>query len=202
MSSHRYRIVVIAASVGGIQAISKVLGDLPATFPVAIAVVQHRGSSPVSALAEILSRTALLRVKDAEDGERIQPGSVYLAPGGTHFSIRANQTVALAITARVRFTRPSADVLFNSAAETYGPGVIAVVLTGSGNDGTDGALRVKSAGGIVIAQDDESSQDFSMPASAIASGAVEYVVPLELVGARLIELTERKGNCSQPSTTP
>jgi two-component system chemotaxis response regulator CheB len=192
VSPQRYRIVVMAASVGGIQAISKILGDLPAAFPVPLAIVQHRGSSSVSALAEILGRSGVLRVKDAENAERIERGCIYLAPGGVHFSVRADQTVALAATARVRFTRPSADVLFKSAADVYGSDVLAVVLTGSGNDGADGALHVKNAGGTVIAQDQESSQDFSMPAAAIAKGAVDYILPLESIGQRLIELTTNR----------
>ncbi len=134
MPSDRYQIVVVAASAGGIEAISIVLAALPPTFPIPIAVVQHRGRGPVSALADILGNGTSLRVKDAESGEELKAGCVYLAPGDTHLAINDNRTAVLSIGPRVRFVRPSADAPFRSAAEVYGRAVIAIVLTGASND--------------------------------------------------------------------
>ena len=185
MPSVRYQIVVVAASAGGIGAISTVLAALPPTFPIPIAVVQHRARGAVSALADIFGNTTSLRVKDAESGEELKAGCVYLAPGDTHLAIKDNRTAVLNTGPRVRFARPSADVLFRSAAEVYGRNVVAIVLTGASNDGAQGALLVKQAGGIVIAQDRASSQHFSMPSSAIGVGAVDFVLPLGAIGPRL-----------------
>jgi two-component system chemotaxis response regulator CheB len=183
--SNRYELVVVAASAGGIEAISTVLAALPPTFPIPIAVVQHRGRGPVSALAGILGNASSLPVKDAESGEELKSGWVYLAPGDTHLAIDGNRTAVLSTGPRVRFARPSADVLFRSAAKVYGRHVIAIVLTGTSNDGAHGALLVRQAGGTVIAQDRASSQQFSMPESAISVGAVDLVLPLDAIGPRL-----------------
>ena len=196
VSFGRYQIVVVAASAGGIEAISTVLAALPPAFPIPIAVVQHRARGPVSALAEILGKATPLRVKDAESGEAFKAGWVYLAPGNTHLAIKDNRAV-LSTGPKVRFARPSADVLFRSAAEVYGRQVIAVVLTGASNDGAHGALLVRQAGGTVIAQDRASSQQFSMPRSAIAAGAVDLVLPVGAIGPRLNFLAA--GEHSQPA---
>jgi two-component system, chemotaxis family, protein-glutamate methylesterase/glutaminase len=193
VACNRYQIVVIAASAGGIEAISTVLGALPSTYPIPIAVVQHRAKGPTGMLGAILGRATSLRVKDADSGEALRAGSVYLAPGDTHLAITGERIVLLTAGPKVCFARPSADVLFGSAAEVYGCGVIAIVLTGGNNDATDGALLVRQAGGIVIAQDRMSSQQFSMPGSAIAAGAVDLVLPLSEIGPWLISLAGRGG---------
>lgn len=188
---NRFQIVVIAASAGGIEAISTVLSALPSTYPIPIAVAQHRAKGPTGMLGMILNRATSLRVKDAESGEVLRAGSVYLAPADTHLTIGRERNFGFTAGPKVCFARPSADVLFGSAAEVYGSGVIAIVLTGANNDATDGALLVRHAGGIVIAQDRMSSQQFSMPGSAIAAGAVDFVLPLGEIGPWLTSLAVR-----------
>ncbi|MDB5289644.1 MAG: chemotaxis response regulator containing a CheY-like receiver domain and a methylesterase domain [Phycisphaerales bacterium] len=190
MSKSPVRIVVIAASEGGIKAISMILSALPATFPVAIAIVQHRGKGPEGVLAQIFGRVTALRVKEAVAGELVEAGTVYLAPASVHLLIETGGKTALSNGPKVRFARPSADVLFQSVAATYGPGVVAVVLTGGDGDSADGASLIKQAGGTVIAQDKESSEKFSMPATAISNGAVDSVLPLDRIAARLIQLVD------------
>ncbi len=142
-------------------------------------------------LAEILNRVSSLLVKDAESGEVLRAGSVYLAPGDLHLKIDKNRVVTLTFGPKVRFARPSADVLFQSAVAVYGSHVLAIVLTGGNNDGTDGALFVKQAGGTVIAQDRATSQQFSMPAAAITAGAVDFILPLGEIGPQVVSLVSR-----------
>jgi two-component system chemotaxis response regulator CheB len=185
-ASRPRRLVVIGASAGGFQALRAILASLPRDFPIPIAVVLHRSGEDNLPRALILATGA--RVKHAAEGERIEPGTVYVAPAGLHLRVNPDQTFALADGSRIRFARSSANPLFETAAQVYGPGAIAVVLSGYGRDGTDGVQAVKSRGGTVIAQDEESSQQFSMPRSAIETGAVDKVLPLEQIGPALARL--------------
>jgi two-component system chemotaxis response regulator CheB len=192
VAPHRFEIVVIGASAGGIEAISTVLRGLPSTFPVPIAIVQHRAKGPRGLLAHVLNRATSLRVKDAKSGDELRSGSVYIAPGDMHLKINDDRAVALTTGPKVCFARPSVDVLFASAVAVYGSRVLAILLTGGNSDGTEGALIVRDAGGIVIAQDRASSQQFSMPGSAITAGAVSFILPLGEIGPRLVSLTTRE----------
>jgi two-component system, chemotaxis family, protein-glutamate methylesterase/glutaminase len=184
-----YRLVVIAASAGGLAAITRVLGALPADFPLPIAVVQHVDPQHHSHVADILARRASLHVKLAEIGDRLVTGTIYVAPPDRHLEIQDEDLIALTQGQLVHYVRPSADRLFESAART-GP-VIAVVLTGSGTDGTDGAVAVRAGGGTVIAQDEATAAFFGMPGAAIRAGAVDYVLPLAEIAPKLIELASR-----------
>jgi two-component system chemotaxis response regulator CheB len=184
-----YDAVVIAASAGGIQALSTILSLLPADFPVPIAIVLHRTMVLPNLLPQVLGRSTRLRVKLAEEGEVMVPGMVYLAPPDRHMTIRADRAVHLFDGRRIRHVRSSANPLFSSAAEALKGRVVAVVLTGGDADATDGVQTVREAGGIVLAQDRETSQDFSMPHSAIKTGSVARVLPLEEIAPALIALT-------------
>ena len=183
-----FRIVVIAASAGGVEALSHILSELPPTFPLAIAIVQHRSLSSPHLLAKILGRKTPLHVKDAEDGEVIQAGVVYVAPPGVHLVVDEDRRFALMDGDRVKYVRPSGDVLFASAAEAFGSQVIAVVLTGGDGDGSGGILVVKQRGGVVLSQDVASAQVSGMPRSAIATGNVDYVLPLGEIAPALQSL--------------
>ena len=186
----RYEVVVMAASAGGIQALQKVLSGLPADFPLPIAIVQHRTGSPPNLLAHVLGRHTPLAVKIAEEGELLLPGSVYLAPPREHLVIRRDAALALVNGRRIRHVRSSANPLFASAAQVYGRGVIAVVLTGGDRDATDGVQTVRQRGGIVLAQDAQSSFMFGMPESAIGTGAVSAILPLGDIAAELQRLAK------------
>jgi two-component system chemotaxis response regulator CheB len=190
MSHGRYALVVIAASAGGVQALQKLLAALPPDFPIPIAIVQHRTGNPPNLLARVLGRHTALTVKTAEHGEAISPRTVYLAPPHEHLIVRPDGSLALMDGRKIRHVRSSANPLFASAAQVFGDGVIAVVLTGGDSDATDGVQSVHQRGGIVIAQDEASSQLFGMPRSAISTGAVHAVLPLARIAPELERLVK------------
>jgi two-component system chemotaxis response regulator CheB len=179
-------LVVVGASFGGFDALKVVLGALPAAFPCALAIVQHQGS-PGTGLAALLQRYTALVVVDAEDKDDTVPGVAYVAPPGYHL-LAERGSLALSIDPPVLHARPSIDVLFESAADVYGPGVIGVILTGTGRDGAAGLTRIKQHGGLAIVQDPATAARAAMPEAALASTVVDWILPLEQIGPRLIEL--------------
>ncbi len=181
-----YNIVVVGASAGGLQALTRVLAGLAADFPVPIAIVQHLDAHRASLLADILGRRTALIVKEAAHSDVLTKGVVYIAPPGHHLVIDAGGVAMLTDTDRVHFVRPSVDRLFESAAAHCGPAV-AVVLTGTGVDGAAGLAAIKRAGGIAIAQN--LAAFGGMPQSAIDTGLIDLILPLEDIGPRLTELT-------------
>lgn len=185
-----YHLVVMAASFGGVQALGEVLGDLPADFSAPIAIVQHRSSEPPNMLARVLGRHTPLTVKTAEEGETMRPGTVYLAPPDLHFQVQHGGVCHLSDGRKICHLHSSANPLFDSAAGVFEGCLIAVVLTGSAHDGTDGVQSVKAHGGMVIAQDEATSAAFGMPGSAIATGCVDQILPLEEIGPALCRLTQ------------
>lgn len=182
------RMVVMVASAGGLQALKKILGALPADFPMPIAVVQHRTAKPPNLLDQVLARSTALRVRMATEGEKLCPGTVYLAPPDLHLLLGRDGMCHLFDGERISHVRSSANPLFASAADTFGGRVVAVVLTGGDRDGTAGVQSIKEQGGIVIAQDEATSQTFSMPRSAIETGCVDRVLPVEEIGPALLRL--------------
>lgn len=182
-------LVALAASAGGIQAISRILSALPATFPAAIAVVLHRSPGSPEVLPRILGRETALRVKLAEEGESLCAGTVYVAPSDRHLTVDRDRVLHLGDGRRIKFLRSSANPLLDSAAASLGGRLIAVVLTGSGSNGTDGVQAVKATGGIVIAQDPATATQGGMPRAAIETGAVDYVLPLADIAPALVQLT-------------
>jgi two-component system chemotaxis response regulator CheB len=183
-----YELVTIGASWGGLHAIETVLGALPEAFPTPIAIAQHRAADAGSgALSRMLSLRSGLHVHEAGDKEPIEPGHVYLAPADYHLLVEP-EGFALSTDEAVQYSRPSIDVLFDSAADTYGDRLIAVVLTGANEDGAYGLARVKRRGGATIVQHPDTAEKRTMPEAAIAAGAADQVVPLDEIGPRLAEL--------------
>jgi two-component system, chemotaxis family, protein-glutamate methylesterase/glutaminase len=182
------RAILIALSAGGFSPLQEILGNLPASLQAAVVVVSHRSSQPPYLLARILSRSTALRVKDVEEGEPMQCGTVYLAPPDRHLAVAPDQTFSLSDGRRISYVRSSANPLFESAGRFLGPNAIAVVLSGTGADGTDGVQAVKSAGGTVIVQDRASARYFAMPSAAIATGAVDLVLPAREIAPTLLRL--------------
>ena len=178
-SGEPYGIVAIAASAGGITALGHVLGGLPPGFPVPVVVVQHLDPRHKTIIAEVLGRRAKLPVVLATDGERAQPGTIYVAPPNHHLLVEAEGVLVLSSSELVHFLRPSADLLFESVAGAYGPQAIACVLTGTGSDGAMGASAVKSRGGTLIAEDPELAEFKGMPQAVIAAAAVDFILPLD-----------------------
>jgi two-component system chemotaxis response regulator CheB len=183
-------LVVLAASADGIQAIQTVLSGLPPGFQAAVIVVQHRSPERPSQLEHVLSRYAAMPVVTATENEEVRPGLVYIARPDSHLTIDRNRTFAYHDGKRIRFLRSSANPLLESAAAAFGGQVVAVVLTGTGSDATDGVQCVKGHGGIVLAQDRSTSGYWGMPGSAVASGSVDLVLPLHEISAALKSIVD------------
>jgi two-component system chemotaxis response regulator CheB len=185
------RLVAVGASTGGPAALHDILAALPASFAAPILVVQHIARGFVSALAHWLGTDSPLRVRVASDGEAARPGVVYLAPDDRHLGVRADPAgslhIALSRAEPLGGFRPSADWLFQSAAAAAGHGVLAVILTGMGDDGVEGLRAVRAAGGRVIAQDESTSVIYGMPREAVRAGVVHDVVALDDLPERMVE---------------
>ncbi|HEY9603847.1 MAG TPA: chemotaxis protein CheB [Allocoleopsis sp.] len=188
-ASSDFFVVVLAASAHGLDALTRVLSSLPADFPAAIAIVQHLSPDYPSLFAEILNRRTRLQVQQAKQDCYLSPGTVLIAPPNYHLLVDSDGRVSLSQTEKVHFVRPSADILFESAAMNYKERAIAVVLTGGDSDGSTGVQAIKKMGGKVIAQDRETSKVWGMPAAAIATGCVDWVLPLDKIGEALTNLT-------------
>ncbi len=183
-----FEVVALAASAGGLYALSQVLAGLPAEFPAALVIVQHLDPRHRSLMADILSRRTELRVKEAEMGEKLCPRTVYIAPPNKHLLVDPGGTLELTQTELVHFVRPSADLLFESVAASIQARAIAVVLSGTGSDGAMGVRAIKKMGGTVIAQSTESAEFSGMPDAAIESGSVDFVLSLREIAPALVTL--------------
>ena len=172
------RVIAIASSMGGIEALKKVVSTLPSDFPAAIILVQHLSPQHESYLAEIIGRDTELRVRQAKEGMVLCAGNIYVTPPNKHLIINSNETLSLSDEPKEHFVRPSAEYTFKSLAKSYKERAIAVVLTGCDGDGKEGVKIVKEMGGKVIAQDRETSKAFSMPENAIETGCVDLILPL------------------------
>ncbi|MUL35733.1 chemotaxis protein CheB [Gloeocapsopsis dulcis] len=183
-----FNVVAIAASKGGLNAISNIVSALPSDFPAAILVVQHLSPLYPSYMAKLLSYHTALQVKNASSGELLRPSKVYVAVPDWHLMVNSNGKVYLSKAAKVNFVRPSANLLFQSVASSYKTRAIGVVLSGRGTDGVLGALTIKKHGGTVIAQDEASCECFEMPQATINTGKVDFVLPPNAIAATLISL--------------
>jgi len=189
---HGFDIVALAASAGGLTALSHVLSALPNGFPATIVVVQHLDPRHRSLMADILSRRTPLKVKQAEEGECLNPATVYIAPPNRHLLVNRDRTLSLSQSELVHFVRPSADLLFESVAASFKDRAIAVVLSGTGSDGSMGVKAIKKMGGTVIAQDEKSSEYFGMPGAAAQNA--DFVLGLEEIAPALVNLIVVRGD--------
>ena len=187
--SATHKVVAIGASTGGTEALKELLLPLPADFP-GIVIVQHMPETFTRQFAERLDSLCKIRVKEAQDGDRILPGHALLAPGGHHMAvIRRGMEYAVHVYRGERVNRhmPSVDVLFSSCARSLGRNAIGVMLTGMGDDGSRGMLEMKQADAFNIAQDESTSLVFGMPREAILIGAVDQVLPLTQIPGLLLQ---------------
>ena len=192
-ASSTVRVVAIGASTGGPAALRTILSELPSQFPVPILIVQHIANGFTQGLAQWLGGDSSLRVKVAELGERLAPATVYIAPDDRHLGcqldVYGDIRVVLNGAPPIGAFRPSASYLFQSVAETIGPALLAVILTGMGDDGVAGLRVVKARGGRVIGQDEASSVIFGMPREAARAGVVDITLGINFVARKLVELT-------------
>ena len=187
-------IVAIGASTGGPEALNTIISALPADFPIPILIAQHMPPVFTRYLADRLCNDSQLEVVEAEQGEPIEKGKVYIAPGHFHMALEKNtrkHCINLSQDDLSTGCRPSVDVLFNSVAEIFGPRTIGVVLTGMGQDGVEGGHDIVSAGGILLAQDKKSSVVWGMPGKLVKAGLTDIVLPIELIASRLTQLVKQ-----------
>jgi two-component system chemotaxis response regulator CheB len=187
-----FEIVALAASAGGLKALTDVLAALPREFPAALVVVQHLDPRHRSLMAEILGKRTALRVTEAREGDRLEAGLAFIAPPNRHLLVNPDHTLSLTQSELVHFVRPSADLLFESTAASYRERAIAVVLSGSGKDGAMGVKAIKKMGGTVIVQDEKTSEFFGMPEAAQQTGLVDFVLPLHEIAPALQTLMRGK----------
>lgn len=189
--------IVVGGSAGGLDAVGTILGALPPGFSIPILVVLHVAPSQPSYLAELLGDRGPLSVCEAQDKQPIVPSTVYIAPPDYHLLVEKQLCLALSVDELVLFSRPSIDVLFESAADAYGAGVVGVLLTGANSDGTRGLRRIRAAGGFAIVQDPATAESPEMPAAAVKDGALDKVLGLDDIAAELLRMAPRpKGSAS------
>jgi two-component system, chemotaxis family, protein-glutamate methylesterase/glutaminase len=185
----RIEAVVIGASAGGIEALSALLPPLPAASRLAVFVVLHVPRERPSLLVEIFARRCALWVKEAEDKENIEPGTIYFAPPDYHLLIERSRQLALSADEPVHFSRPSIDVLFESAADAYRERLLGIILSGANEDGAAGLQAVHDAGGVTVVQRPDSAQVPHMVMSAIQRTPVDFVLSLTEIAELLGTLT-------------
>jgi two-component system chemotaxis response regulator CheB len=183
-----YELICVGASWGGLQAIGRLLADIPDEVDLPIVIAQHRHpSSQGATLAELLHVHIERPVKDVDDKTPIEPRHVYIAPPDYHLLIERG-SLALSVDERVQYSRPSIDVMFESAAYSYGPGAIGIILTGANEDGAAGLALIKQRGGVAIVQHPDGALRRTMPDAAIAATVADAVLPLEDIGKFLYGL--------------
>lgn len=186
MMRSRPRAVVIGTSAGAVTALSRVLPSLPADYPLPVFVVVHIPADRDNAIAEIFQTKCVMSVREAEDKEVISPGVIYFAPPDYHLLVENDAMLALSTDEQVLHSRPSIDVLFESAADVYGPDLIGVILTGANADGADGARAIVLAGGTVYVEDPEHAYADAMPMAALKACPGAHVLALDAIGPKLV----------------
>ncbi len=192
MITTTHKVIAIGTSTGGTEALLQVLSTFPSDAPGVVAVI-HMPPGFTHSYAERLDRHCNIRVKEAEDGDRILPGHALLAPGGLHTEVRrsgAVYSVRIHDSPPVNRHKPSVNVLFDSCAKYLGPNAVGAILTGMGNDGADGLLRMKQAGAFTVAQNEQTCVVFGMPREAIALGAADDVLPLKSIADRVLQAAQ------------
>jgi two-component system chemotaxis response regulator CheB len=188
MGKNTQPVIVIGGSAGAITALSRLLPVLPAQFPLPIVIAIHLHPLQDCYYLQHFRELCRLNIRDADEKEPIQANTVYIAPPNYHLLIEENLTLSLSIDPKVNFSRPSIDVLFESAVDACAPKIIGVILTGANEDGAQGLRAIKHKGGIAIVQDPKTAESPYMPLAAIKAAAVDYVLNLDDIGKCLIEI--------------
>lgn len=183
----RFEAVVIGVSAGGLFALNEIISKLPKQF-IPVIIVMHVKANSDNFIISCLAQHSNLTIKEARSLDSIQSGVIYIAPPGYHLLIEHDKTFSLSVESPIKFSRPSIDVLFESAALAYHEHLIGVVLTGANDDGSQGLKEIKERGGIIIVQDPETAYAREMPRAAIARNTVDYITPLDCIATLLIEL--------------
>ncbi len=183
-----HKAVVIGVSAGGLQVLRTLLPQIPGAFPLPVIIVQHLHPLQDRSFLKILGTSCALVVREAEEKEKAVPGVVYFAPPNYHLLIESDMTFSLSVDEKVNYSRPSLDVLFESAAEAFGPGLIGIILTGASRDGAVGLRRIKEKGGTTIVQDPATAEFPLMPTAAMEESEVDHVMNIEEIARYLSAL--------------
>ncbi len=189
----QYDAVVIGVSAGGLAALGEILPQLDKRIPVPIFIVQHVSPDSDNFMPTHFDSHCHVSVKEGEDKEPPEKGTVYFAPPNYHLLVELEKTLALSVEERVNYSRPSVDVLFDTAAEAYGDKLIGIILTGANSDGALGLRKIKQFGGLTIVQSPETAEADSMPRAAIEATDVDHLLPLSEIGVFLNSLLMDKG---------
>ena len=190
---HRIDVVAIGVSTGGPNALAAVMPTIPANFPVPIVIVQHMPPNFTRLLADRLDLKSSVTVKECEDGDILQPGHVYIAPGDFHMHVEQDKDDIVALVTQgppENSCRPSVDVLFRSIAKVYGRNALAVVLTGMGQDGMHGCEHIQSRGGQVVVQDEDTCVVWGMPGFVVKARLADKVLPLDEIGSDIVQKSQ------------
>ncbi len=190
--SHKYKVIVIGVSTGGSKALKAILSVLPSEFALAVIIVMHRHKDTDGYLEQSLDNECKMHVKQADEKEEIKAGVVYVAPPNYHLLIEDDGTFSMSVERAVNYSRPSIDVVFESAADAFGQRLIGVVLTGANKDGSRGLKKIKEAGGLAIVQTPQTAEAPGMPRAAIEAVNPDYVLPLEKIGPLLRKLERER----------
>ncbi len=183
-----YEAIVIGTSMGGMTALRELLKDIPQSFPAPILVVQHLSPLSDGYIVKYLDSRCNLQVKEVDEKEIASAGFVYIAPPNYHLLVGNGGSLLLSAEEKVNFARPSIDVLFETAADVYKDRLIGIVLTGANSDGSNGARYIKKKGGVLIVQNPHSAESSAMPHAAINNTYVDYILDINKIGIKLIEL--------------
>jgi two-component system chemotaxis response regulator CheB len=192
MSIQQFDAIVIGSSAGGLRVLLELLAFIPKSYPIPIIIVQHLLDGNDSMLAQFLNDKSEISVKEADDKEPIMKGFAYIAPPSYHLLVEEDYSLSLSMDPRVNFSRPSIDVLFDSAAYVYQERCVGIVLTGASGDGSQGLNKIKANGGLTLVQDPETAEFSTMPKAAIEATAVDYVMTINEMGQFLLSIVGGK----------
>jgi len=190
----RVAAIVVGGSAGALDALSQILPAIPARFAIPIALVLHVHPSKPSYLAQVLGARCSLTVKEAEDKEPIAPATLYLAPPNYHLLVERGGCFSLSVDDPVLFSRPAIDVLFESAADAFGAGLVGLLLTGGSEDGARGLAEIKRKGGLTVVQAPSTASAPTMPEAALRLSAIDHVLPVAEIGPFLARLGAAEGH--------
>jgi two-component system chemotaxis response regulator CheB len=190
VSDEQPRAIVVGVSAGAVEALTKILPELPANFAQPMMIVVHQPPDKQSVLADVLQNKCRIAVKEAEDKEDIEPGHIYLAPPDYHLLVESDRRLSLSSEEQVHYSRPSIDVLFESAADVYGANLTGIILTGANSDGAAGLAAVVRCGGRALVQRPELAYASTMPRAALAACPIAQVVSLEELAGCLLEVSK------------
>ena len=186
----KYKAILIGVSAGGMNALGHILPGLPEGFPIPVIIVQHVSPQSDNYMIRHFNKLSKITVKEADEKEEIKAGYAYFAPPNYHLLVEADFTFSLSVEGRVNYSRPSIDVLFDTALEAYCTGTVGIILTGANNDGSKGLKHIKDCGGLTIVQDPKTAEVPAMPEAALKACKADHVLDLKEITSFLIRLSK------------